>query len=415
MSLRGANLAGGDNYYAQWPAGGLGPVSGTNYLFVSTQDIDYLLSKGANCVRLLFGWESMQPTPLAAIPGTGNYGTYFSKFKAVVDYATSKGLSVIIDIHGGDATKTGAAYYGVKVGQTYAGVSVETLLVDLWSKLANIFKGNSLVQFGICNEPNGLPTLTWFACAQKVINGIRATGATNRIVMPGNGYTNASTWTSSWYDATGKSNAYGWANAAGTGVPLTDPAKNLAVQVHLYADSDGGGGTTDVVSPSVLVDRLKVTVDWARANGVQVFVAEVGLAASAPNATLAWSNFLAYCNTNAVIIQGFCWWAYGPPSWWGGYQFSLCPSSSYTADSAQMKLIAPSLAQSVPTTVDVAALQATITQQAAQIAANLVVIAKLNADLAAEIALADANAAKAAKYFDALKNVQAWLTSVGVS
>jgi len=56
-SLRGVNLAG-----AEWAySAGVTPVAGTNYQWVSHQDIDYLASKGVAFVRLLFSWEILQP------------------------------------------------------------------------------------------------------------------------------------------------------------------------------------------------------------------------------------------------------------------------------------------------------------------------------------------------------------------
>lgn len=336
LQYRGSNLCGGDTAYTDWQ--GSSPVSGTHYLFISNAEVDYLLAKGCNCFRLLFTWEAMQPVPLAAIPGTGNFGTYYSKFKALVDYITSKGASVIIDIHGGlDAGF--AAYFGVKIGSTYQGYPVADLFVDLWSKLATIFKSNVLVMFGITNEPSNMPTATWFTAAQRVINAIRLTGSKNKILMPGVDYTGAGTWTAD--------SGPGWDNANGTGKPLTDPASNLAVQVHMYFDADGGGGDTTIASADIGVTRMKNVVTWARARGLTVFLAEVGLAASNSLAASAWQQLQAYLTANQDVVIGFTFWACGPASWWGGYQFTLCPKGS--VDSAQMKLIAPALVASVIT------------------------------------------------------------------
>ena len=75
--LRGVNLAGGTLTWQSLP-----PVSGTNYLFPSTQDVDYIVSKGANFVRLLFSWEAIQST-LNGTLGVGGaaYATYLSQFQ----------------------------------------------------------------------------------------------------------------------------------------------------------------------------------------------------------------------------------------------------------------------------------------------------------------------------------------------
>jgi len=353
LKHRGANLVNGSPIWKEaWKTGVTGPISGTDYLWVSNPQIDYLISKGMNTFRLLFSWEALQPTPKASLPGAlkGNFRVFYDRFKEIVDYITAKGCSVILDIHGGD-DPTFAAYYGVKVGLSYtppgSGVSypVSDLLVDLWSQLATIFKANPKVMFGITNEPFGIPTMTWFATAQRVINAIRATGATQMILMPGNYYSGAGSWTytGSMFDTGSpkRSNAYGWLNANGVDRRLSDPANNLAAQVHLYLDKDAAGGVTQIESATIGAERLAVVTDWGRANNVKVMVCEVGFAASNPIANEAWANLINYMNANQDVILGFQWWAYGPPTWWGNYQFTLCPNAS--GDSPQMKLIEKSL------------------------------------------------------------------------
>lgn len=392
IQFRGSNLAGGDVPFTKWQGRELQKDS--DYLFVKTTDIDYLLSKGCNFFRLLFSWEALQPTPFAAIPGAGGFGVYYQQIKTLVDYATSKGATVCIDIHNAIDSDF-AAYYNQKIGTTYQGHSVETLFVDLWTKLANIFKSNPAVWFGIVNEPSFMPTLTWFAAAQKVVTAIRATGAQNKILMPGNGFTAASTWTGNLYSDTGvptRSNAYGWLNARGPGLPLIDPLNNTAIQVHLYGDVNAGGGALDVVSPTILVERTKVVVDWARANKLQVFVAEVGIPAASTNATAAWKNFVTYLEANADVLLGFAWWAYGPPAWWGGYKFALSPKTAGAVDSPQMDMIEPALlAPVVVTPVDptitlkaeIAALKAALTLEIANHANTKSVLTEVRAAFAA--------------------------------
>lgn len=374
LKFRGTNLVGGSPVWKDtWKSGVTGPISGTDYLWVSNQDIDYLIGKGMNTFRLLFSWEAMQPTPRAVLPGAlkGNFRVFYDRFKAIVDYITSKGCTVILDIHGGD-DPTFAAYYGVKVGQAYTspgGVAhqVTDLLVDLWSQLANIFRANPRVMFGITNEPFNVPTMTWFSCAQAVINAIRAAGATQMILMPGNYYSGASSWTytGSVFDTGSpkRSNAYGWLNANGAGKPLKDPANNLAIQVHMYLDKDAAGGVAQIESATIGAERLKVVTDWGRANNVKVMLCEVGFAASNPLAADAWTNLLNFMNANQDVLLGFQWWTYGPASWWGGYRFTL--STSTNGDSAQMKLIEKAFAKE-PTQAEMDALSAELTAAKAE-------------------------------------------------
>lgn len=322
---RGCNLTGGDCYWLQIPASG--PVSGSNYLFVTEADVDYLVSKGMTAFRLLFGWEAIQPTPYRTLGGTDNAGKYFANFKRIVDYITNtKGCVCLIDIHGGKED-TFAAYYGKRIGiDTYttngATHKVSDLFENLWWQLGGIFKNNPRVWYGLTNEPHDMPATTWFAAAQQAIEGIRRAGATGKIVAPGVDWTNASNWTK---------------QSAGAFSMLKDPANNLAIQVHMYFDANAGGGANDIVDVDIGVTRLRNTVDWAKANGVQVVLAEVGLSANNALAAEAWRRTLAYIDANRDTVLGFMWWAYGPPAWWSGYRFTLCKLSN--TDSPQMDLI----------------------------------------------------------------------------
>lgn len=328
--LRGVNFPGGEMLWGSHNTAN--PVSGTDYLFVSHQDIDYVSGKGANFARLLFSWEGLQPTPNAAFPTTGNSGTYVSTFVDRVNYATSKGMYVMIEPHGAESSAF-AKYKG-----SYIGTSAvpNSQFADLWSRLATQFKSNPNVVFGLMNEPNGMSTVQWFNAAQDALVAIRATGATNLIMIEGNGWSGAGSWTSSWYDTASPqvSNATAWKIISD---PL--PLANTVAEVHMYFNSDASGGTNDIVSPTIGVERVKVAVDWARANGVKIHLSEFGATATATNAQLAVTNLLMYLDANKDVVIGWSWWAYGPPEWWSGHTFTLDPKSNYTVDDPKMAWI----------------------------------------------------------------------------
>ena len=46
-------------------------------------------------------------------------------------------------------------------------------------------------------------------------------------------------------------------------------------------------------------------------------------------------------DANSDVMIGWAWWAYGPPAWWGGYQFTLCPTNNYTVDDPKMAWLVP--------------------------------------------------------------------------
>ena len=330
-SLRGANLAG-----AEWAyEAGLAPVEGQHYQWVSQQDIDYLAARGVPFARLLFSWEILQPAL-----GAGFAPAYAASLRDRVLYAAGKGMAVMIEPHGGEFTRF-ARYKGQPVGSAAVPNSA---FADLWRRLAQRFMADPDVVFGLMNEPNAMSTLQWFGAAQAAIDAIRASGAVHLILVPGNGFSQPSSWHDAWYDtapAPKVSNTAGWAT-------LHDPLGRTAVSVHTYFDADGGGGGDDIAAPDIIGQRLQPVVDWARPRGLKVHLSEFGANAATPGAEQAVQNALAYIDANADVMLGWAWWAYGPPDGWGGYHFTLCPSDDYTVDDPKLAWLQPHFAAEPP-------------------------------------------------------------------
>lgn len=329
-TLRGTNLAGGE--WVWNPA--IKPVEGTHFKFVSHQDIDYLTSKGFTFGRLLFSWEILQPNLAGELDKT-----YLATLVDRVEYATSKGMFVMIEPHGA-TSQNFVRYKGNLVGTTQVPNSAFS---DLWVRLANQFKSNSKVAFGLSNEPNSMGTMQWFMAAQNAISSIRATGATNIIMIGGNGWSQPGSWNDTWYDtsATKVSNATGWAT-------LSDPLKRIVVSVHAYFDANGSGQGDDIANPDILAQRLQPVVTWARAKGLKVHLSEFGANKSTPGAQTAVQNALKYIDANSDVVMGWAWWAYGPPDWWGSYHFTLSPTNNYTVDDAKLSWLKPYFREMYP-------------------------------------------------------------------
>lgn len=345
--LRGTNLGNTELAYYSFPQA-TGPVESQNYPKYDTKLIDYFSSKHVTALRYLFSWEGMQATQGSAIPGASGYGIYFENYKRIVDYATSKGITVIIEPW--DSNSSGGAG-----GIMFRGaLPTAAQFSDFWKRMATNFATNPRVMFGLINEPNNTSTMGWFALAQAGINGIRGAGAGQRIFVCGNGWSNASTWTSNWYDtdAIKRSNAYGWLNANGVGKPLSDPQNNLAAEVHTYLDANQGGGAPDITSVTAARKQLAPAVNEARAHGYKVFLGEMGMYAGATTAdghpaSDAWADFQSYYHANEDVMLGWTWFAAGMPGWWddvaanGGGHFSISPTSktTFTGDTVNMTMI----------------------------------------------------------------------------
>ena len=350
--FRGVNVVGMEIPYWYYTTG-TGPRVSTDYNIPDTRIIDYLKSKGFTTIRLLCSWEALQPYLNDSIPTTNaalssaalaNYQNYFKSYKRVVDYATNiAGMQVIIEPWGSDSTTVaqgGPSTGGARWNNQLVGSATvsNAAFADFWGKMANHFKGNALVSYGLINEPNNMSTMTWFAAAQQAITAIRATGSKQRIFVPGNGWTHANNWTTgNDYDTANpaRSNAYGWANAGGVGVALSDPANNMAVEVHQYVDSDYSGSSPTITSRTAARTLIANTVNWARPLGIKVYLGEVGMAASYSSGGAAsftgsdaWLDFVNYFNDNADTLIGYTWWTCATS--WDGGPFGICPSNGYT-------------------------------------------------------------------------------------
>lgn len=308
LPFRGVNLSGAE-------FGSAIPGSfGTDYTFPTHAEIDYYTGKGMTAFRVPFRWERLQPSAYGALDTS-----YLGRLDDVVTYATSKGASVILN------PQNFARYYGATIGSSSVPNAV---FADFWGKVAAKYASNARVMFNLVNEPHDMPTEQWVSAANAAIASIRGAGATNVIIVPGNGWTGGASWYSSDY---GTPNAVALLN-------VTDPGNNVLFEAHQYFDSDASG-TTDVCMTSTIGStRLTPFVKWLRDNGKKGFLGEF---AGANNSTCvaAVKDMLDFVNASADVLMGWQWWGGGP--WWGNYMFALDPSG--TIDQPQMTLIAPYL------------------------------------------------------------------------
>jgi endoglucanase len=302
LTYTGVNLSG-----AEFGEGNLPGTHGTHYIYPSAAEVDYFLGKGMNTIRLPFRWERLQRTL-----GGEFHATEFNRLRNLVQYATGKGAYVVLDPH------NYARYHGNVIG---GGTVTNEHFADFWSRLAEAFKGNSRVVFGLMNEPHTMPTEQWLSAANAAIAHIRHTGATNLILVPGNAWSGAHSWSQNWY---------GTPNATAM-LGVVDPGNNFAFEVHQYLDSDSSGRSPAIVSPTIGVQRLAGFTNWLKANRRRGFLGEFAVA----NSTIgdaagqigdeALTGILEHIQANSEVWLGWAWWSAGP--WWGDYMFSLEPTN----------------------------------------------------------------------------------------
>jgi endoglucanase len=312
VPYRGVNLDGGE-FGSAIPG-----VDGVDYRFPTTAEIDHFVAKGMNTFRIAFTWERLQPS------AKGEFvAAYVAHLDELVAHATAKNAFVILH------PQNFGRYYGNVVGSSAVPNEV---FADFWSRMAKRYGANSRVMFNLENEPHDLPTEQWVGAANAAVTAIRATGATNTLIVPGNGWTGAWTWSST---------SYGTPNSVAM-LDVTDPADNMLYEVHQYFDetSQGLGGVC--VSGTVGSERLKPFVDWLKANHKKGFVGEFAGGTSATCASTV-NDMLTYVNANADVLLGWSWWAAGP-GWGDSYPLTLEPAADGT-DRPQMAWLAPFLAR----------------------------------------------------------------------
>ncbi len=309
--MLGVNLSGGE--YGKV----IGARYGYDYFFPNHTEIDYYAAKGMDVIRLPFQWERVQPTLNGALDTAE-----VARIKEVVTYANSKGIAVVLDPHDYGYRNIGETAY--KIGS--AEVS-NASFANFWGKMAAAFKGSNVL-YTIMNEPHSQTAAEWNLSNNAAIKAIRDAGATEKILVPGTGWTGAHSWVSG-------------SNDTEIGIKTVDPLNNYAFDVHQYLDADSSGTSATAVSATIGSERLKAITDWARANDKKLFLGEFGAANNA-TALAALDDMTNFMDDNADVWIGATYWAGGPG--WGDYMFSIEPTNLKTAgvnatDRAQMDIL----------------------------------------------------------------------------
>ncbi len=307
MFYTGVNLSG-----AEAERGSKRGRIGHEYVTPSKDHYDYWFDNSdMNIARLPFRWERLQSAPFAALNPE-----LLKELHKAVDYAAQKGADIILDVHnfgeyavklpgGGEAIRT--------IGSSSVPVSA---LENLWVKLAQEFKDDKNVWFGLMNEPKTQYTAKqWAGYMQETVNAIRDTGATNKILVSGVQWSSAVTWLSSGNAAAFKG--------------FKDSANNTLFETHQYFDPAGSGMSGSIIDDPV--SRVKAITDWARETGQKLFLGEFGI--SFNNPSLAGQNasgvkeVLNYLSANADVWKGWTAWG-GGELWADNYHYKLTKNTA---------------------------------------------------------------------------------------
>jgi endoglucanase len=201
-------------------------------------------------------------------------------------------------------------------------------LAAFWAEMSTRFKTNPNVIYGIMNEPHDMPTELVLKNDQAIIDAIRATGAQQLILVPGNGFAGAQRWLNETCDTDCKPNAE-------VLTAIRDPLNNFAFDMHLYFDNDTSG-THEECTQAAPTNLIPVT-EWLRENNHSAFLSEFGAGAN-PGCFETLNNTLNHLEQNPEFI-GWTYWSAGPL--WGDYFLSIEPEEGVQFNSTWADVLEP--------------------------------------------------------------------------
>lgn len=304
----GVNLSGAE--YADCSK--VGARYGYDYIYATTADIDAFIALGMNTFRVPFCWERIQPSLRGALDSAE-----LARLDTLVKYITAKNSYVILDLHNYAVYK--------KTPLATSGTITKRELADIWQRLAQHYRDNDKVIFGLMNEPQGIAAELWVEAANKSIADIRNTTAKNLILVPGVAWTGAHSWTSTSY---GTSNSTALLN-------IVDPANNFAYEVHQYLDGDSSGTSSTCVDANIGVKRIGAFTDWARKHRAKAFLGEF---AGGRNDVCysAVFNLLSAMETANDVWIGWTYWSTG--AWQPDYMFNV-PTKIISGQKTQLDIL----------------------------------------------------------------------------
>lgn len=281
---------------------------GVDFMWPTPAMIDFYVDRGFNHFRLPFMWERLQPTLQGPIDEP-----QAARMKTTIDYATKRGATVLLD------PQNNFRHRGVVVSEVQIG--------DFWGRIAQRYVSNPLVQIGVTNEPNGIPSEKVASLNQAALTEIRRVGFKGLVSMPGDGWAGAGHWTEKFDGHTPSSVAMKAIKDPGGG--------DVAYEIHLYLDADASGAGNDCVSPTIGAERMKAFVADIRAQHKIGVLAEIGAPAT-DTCKAAVANALRVVEDNYDLFDSWAWWgagswSFGTWSQTGGpqsYKLSIGPAKA---------------------------------------------------------------------------------------
>jgi endoglucanase len=287
--LTGVNLAGAEFNDNKLP----GKVN-HDYIYPRKKDVKYLVTHGANSIRLPIRWERIQPSTNGELNESE-----LIQLKKLYQIALDLNICLIIDIHN----------YGQYYNKTLAkNPQLQLAFSDLWLRLAQALPDAKYIAFDLMNEPIYLPISEWAELAQSTLLKLRAAKSKHFILIAGGRWSGLHDW---FNEYNGISNAEAFKT-------FSDPLNNYAIEMHQYLDKNFSGTHTDCIPANQLDAYFIKTSKWATTNNKKLFLGEFGVA----------NNAQCLAALDQLLLQikdtpwrGWSYWSAG--RWWGNYPLAL--------------------------------------------------------------------------------------------
>lgn len=315
-----------------------------NTAYSDLADVQALIKKGMNTVRLPISWTHLQWNGPGRMIINQEY--YTNYLKPLLETLTSAKIHTILDLH----CNMHYNIYGQKplscpkYGYCHAG---GTLVLDssayayVWGQLWQQIQQDSDIHpeyllFNLMNAPIHAPDDTVFTIQATLINQLRLHGFTGYILVEGNAGSELHNWTQhQWMSQDGQSytNATLFTRARFLQHGITDLSKIL-VSVHQYFDEQYQGIHQNCVSDLNTTGpdgfNLEAFVHYLKENQLKALISDFAVGTDANTCTQPLSQFMTYLQNNAAGEQPFGfvgWTVWGGGHAWGQYPLRIKPDS----------------------------------------------------------------------------------------
>ena len=214
--------------------------------WITDTDLDNVKNAGFNVVRVPVWWGQFyslyDQTP------AGWRSDAFRKLDMIVKSASTRGIYVVIDMHGVVGSQTGSDDTGQQnTNQYWTNSTFQSQTAYMWWQIANHYNGNTTVAgYDLLNEPNGAPTdAAVISATASLYNSVRNADHDHMIFIEGafdqwNWYMLPDPSSQGWTNVVYSMHSYAWGNPPTASASDAEADKQVSdFKVHSYYNVPG--------------------------------------------------------------------------------------------------------------------------------------------------------------------------------